>query len=213
MGFENGHLLRVVLHASQAGGDVVNVLHYDLDDSAIAGADNDPQALADRFRDDVIPKFAACFASAWTILPVVVEDERDPLHLTATRSAWTAGTATVGTRAVASDGMPPGICGVNTWLTEHIGRRFRGRLFLGGTITEDDQNNGFVRMDRIGVAWQQLVDAIPRQPDIATGTSDVTAKQCVYSRTQRAASLDPYASAVTGNIIRPVLHYLRSRAK
>lgn len=211
MGFENGHLLRVVLAADGPGGrNVVNVLHYDLEDAAIADT-NDPQSLADAFRDDVIGPYAALFSSAWSVLPVVVEDEKDPLHPTAARAAWTSGTVVVGTRSIGSDELPPGLCGINKWLTEHIGRRFRGRMFMPGSIAENDQNAGVVGSSILG-PWETLITAIPKQPDIAGPASQSTAKLCVYSRTQRAANLDPYASAVTGHVLRNKLHYLRSRA-
>jgi hypothetical protein len=213
MGFENGHLLKVVLQATKAGNlDLVHTLHYDLDDGGLAEQANDPQSLADLFRDEVIPAFAGLFDSGWSIQPVIVEDERDPLNPNDPRQAWTSGAAAVGTRAVASDGLPPGICGVATLMTDHIGRRARGRIFLGGTLTEDDQAGGGVRMDRIGVAWTAFLDAIPKQPDIVAGASGASAKWCVYSRTQRAANLDPYANAIQAYLIRPTLHYLRSRA-
>lgn len=213
MGFENGHLVRVVLEAVGPGTlTQVAVLHYDLDNGGVLEGANDPQQLADDFRDDVVPLYAALFRPTWTVQPVIVEDEKDPLHPTDPRSSWTSGTAVVGTRSGTSNVMPPGICGINTWLTGHIGRRFRGRMFMGGSILEDDQDAGLVGSS-ILVPWQAFLDAIPKQPDLATGASEATAKLCVYSRTQRAANLDPYASAITGNVLRNKLHYLRSRAQ
>jgi hypothetical protein len=213
MGFENGHLVRVVLEAVGPGTlTQVNVLHYDLDNGGLLEAGNDPQQLADDFRDDVVPAYAALFRNTWTVQPVIVEDERDPLHPTDPRQAWTSGSAVVGTRTGTSDVMPPGITGINTWLTGHIGRRFRGRMFIAGSILEDDQNAGLVGSS-ILVPWQTFIDAIPKEPDLAGGASEARARLCVYSRTQRAANLDPYASAVTGNILRNKLHYLRSRAQ
>lgn len=212
MGFENGHLLRVVLEASASGGrSQVHTLHYDLQDAPLAEPANDPQSLADTFRDSVIPSYRALFNGGWTILPVIVEDERDPLNPTHPRSAWTSGVSSVGTRATGSQDLPPGICGVATLLTDHIGRRFRGRVFLGGTLVEGDQDAGTWDAG-ITASWHTFLDAIPHQPDLATGTSSSTANWCVYSRTQRAANLDPYASHVSAYIVRPVVHYLRSRA-
>lgn len=212
MGFENGKLLRVVLSAVGPGGrDAATVLHYDLDDSALTGEDNDPQSLANTFRDDVVPTYAALFGSAWSIQPVMIEQERDPLHPTNPRGAWSAGAPVAGTRSLGSDVLPPGLCGICTLITAHIGRRFRGRIFLPGSIVEGDQNDGVVGSSMTG-PWSTFVAAIPRQPDIATGTSDSTAKWCVYSRTQRTANLDPYASPVTATVVKTKLHYLRSRA-
>lgn len=211
MGFENGHLLRVVLHAVNSNGvEHVNVLHYDLDNGS--GTPNDPQALADRFRDDVMPAYAALYGSSWQIQPIVVEDEKDPLHPTDARSGWTSGTVLAGTRSLSGEGLPIGLCGINTWLTDHIGRRFRGRMFLGGDLREGDQAEG-VWGTSITALWDALLAAIPRQPDIAEGVTSAVANQCVYSRTQRAANLDPYASRVVGNIRRARAHYLRSRER
>jgi hypothetical protein len=212
MGFENGHLVRVVLSATASGGrDQVHTLHYDLQGGVPTDDPNDPQLLADAFRDDVMPAYRALFNGGWTIQPVIVEDERDPQDVLATRQAWTSGSAAVGTRGTASNDLPPGICGVATLLTEHIGRRYRGRIFLGGTLVEDDQDAGNFSSGIIAL-WQAFLDAIPRQPDIVSGASSSSARWCVYSRTQRAANLDPYASAITGTIIRSRAHYLRSRA-
>lgn len=212
MGFENGQLLRVVLAATGPGGrNAATVLHYDLQGGTLTDTANDPQALADRFRDDVVPTYAALFGSAWSIQPVVIEDERDPLHATNPRGAWSSGAPVAGTRSLGSDVLPPGLCGICTLITAHIGRRFRGRIFLPGSIVEGDQNDGVVGSSMTG-PWSAFVAAIPKEPDIATGASGASAKWCVYSRTQRAANLDPYASAVTATVVKTKLHYLRSRA-
>lgn len=211
MGFENGKLLRVVLRAQRNadGEQQVNTLHYNLDDSLL-NADNDPQALADAFRDAVMPKQAACYDNTWTIQPVEVVQELDPQHVTAARSAWTSGSPTVGVRSTAAERLPVASCGVVSLRTEHIGRRARGRMFLGGTLTELDQNAG-VWQSSILAIWQQLLDAIPHQPDLATGTSDSVADWVVYSRTNRAADVDPYASKVTTPVLRTAVRWLRSR--
>lgn len=191
-------------------GEIVTVLHYDLTDDVELTGHNDPQQLADTFRDDVVPKYAALFNGSWTVQPVIVEDERDPQAPTAPRASWVAGVGVPGSRVIPSDGMPPGICGVATLKTDHLGRRFTGRIFLPGTITEEDQSSGTIG-SAITTLWQTFLTAIPRQPDIAGVGSTSTANWCVYSRTQRAADLDPYASHVQATIIRPRLHYLRSR--
>lgn len=212
MGFENGKLVRVVLKAqSDAGDTVVNTLHYDLIDSAIPGnAPNDPQTLADVFRDDVIPEYAALFTNHWSALPVEVVQEIDPQNPHAPRSAWTAGIPVTGTRTISSDLLPVQMCQVATLRTDHIGRRFRGRMFIPGSYAEADQNAGVWNVFPQTLA-QALLDAIPEQPDLATGTSASVAHWCVYSRTQRAQNLDPYASAIAGEVLRTQVHWLRSR--
>jgi len=214
VGFENGKLVRVVLSASFGGGPDkhVNVLHYDLQDSAVPGNDpNDPQLLADAFRDDVVPALAAQFDSGWTIFPVVVEEEKDPLDPTATRDAWTSGTDTAGTRTGVGEILPVACCPVASLHTAHIGRRQRGRIFVMGPIAEGDQSAGVINgtaLTRIAV----YLDAIPLQPDIVSGVSSSQANWCVYSRTQRAANLDPYASHVTSYSLGNAVHFLRSRS-
>lgn len=212
MGFENGKLVRVVLRATATGGgDDVTVLHYDLEDSAIPGNDpNDPQSLADAFRDDVLPSYGALFDNTWSIQPVEVTQEKDPLNPTAPRGSWSAGVAFTGTRSVSSDKLPPEVCGLATLRTDHIGRRYRGRIFLPGTLVEADQNAGVWNVFPL-TAWQTFLDAIPREPDIVTGTSESTAKWGVYSRTQRSQNRDPYISPVTSTVLRSRVHFLRSR--
>lgn len=211
MGFENGKLLRCVLKV-QRNSDLiqnVNTLHYDLQDSLL-NADNDPQSLADALRDAVMPKLVLCYDNTWTVLPVEVTQEIDPLDVNAARQSWTSGSPTAGTRAGATDRLPTAAVGVATLRTEHVGRRHRGRIFLGGTLTELDQNAG-VWQSSILAIWQQVLDAIPHQPDLATGTSDAVANWVVYSRTQRAANLNPYASKITSPVLRSPVRWLRSR--
>jgi hypothetical protein len=211
VGFENGHLLRVVLQAQVGADSQVMVLHYDLQ-NATAGNDNDPQQLADDFRDDVVPAFAALYNSAWTIPPVLIEDEKDPLNPTDPRSSWSSGTTGAGTKTgTATEQLPRACCAVATLKTDNIGRRHTGRIFLGGTTLEGDQNAGNWTGSGIVSLWDALLAAIPREPDIAAGVSDATAKWCVYSRTQRAANLDPYASAINAVVRRGPVHWLRSR--
>ena len=214
MGFENGKLVRVVVSASFGGGPDkhVNVFHYDLVDSAIPGNNaNDPQQLADDFRDDVVPLVQLLFDSGWTIFPIVVQEELDPQDPLAARSEWVSGSAVAGTRTGVGDILPTGCCPVATLQTAHFGRRFRGRTFLLGPIAEGDQNAGTIGSSQL-VKWQDYLDAIPRQPDLASGVSASTANWCVYSRTQRAQMKDPYANAITSAILHNSVHFLRSRA-
>lgn len=212
MGFENGHLLRGTIVARNAGGDqLVNTFHYDLIDAPATPA-NDPQTLADLFRDNVIPQWKANISAAWTLDPVLFVDEFDPQNPTAPRGSWTSGTPQAGTKTVGTDALPQFCTALVTLRTSHIGRRFRGRMFLFGTFLEGEQAAG---------AWgstfltglQTMVNAVPKQPDLATGPSDSVANWCVYSRTQRAADLDPYASAITSATVRSLVHSLRSRAQ
>jgi hypothetical protein len=211
MGFENGKLVRVVVSAKLGSDSQVNVLHYDLDDNdTFGGAENDPQSLADFFRDNVIAPFRALYSSAWTIQPVIVEQEKDPLNPNAPRSAWTSGSATLGTSVAAGDALPRSCCTVTTLKTAHIGRRFTGRMFVSGIVNEAKQNNGLW-----DPSWITLVDAyvaaIPKEPDVGGPVSPATARWCVFSRTQRAQSLDPYASAVKSHFTHQEVHWLRSR--
>lgn len=213
MGFENGKLLRVALKAQHVSGRTnVNTYHYDLDDGLVPAEANDPQLLADAFRDDVVPLYKTLFDPGWSIGPVEVQMERDPLNPFAPRQAWTSGGPVVGTRTTPGESLPGACTSVTTLLTEHIGRRFRGRHFLSGTTLELDQNAGTWQSGIIAL-WQAYLDVIPREPDIAPPLSTATAKWCVYSRTQRAANLDPYASAITGTNLRAQVHWLRSRER
>jgi hypothetical protein len=214
MGFENGKLVRVVLKASNAAGNTeVNTLHYDLQDSSIPGESaNDPQALADRFRDDVIPHFAGLFKSDWTIAPVEVQEERDPQAPYAPRAAWSSGTPVAGSKSVFSDLLPSAVTMVATLLTANVGRRFRGRMFIPGSWAEAEQDAGQFNSTAF-VSADSYLNAIPLAPDIQSGISSSSAHWCVYSRTQRAANLDPYANAVVSFNRRSKVHWLRSREK
>jgi hypothetical protein len=210
MGFENGKVVRVTLRASGLGEEQVNTFHYDLDDSGSIGS-NDPQTLADLFRDDVVPLWKAFFRTDWTIDPVVVTEEKDPQAPTAPRSEWTSGTAVAGTVGTGNDILPLGCCPIVTLKTAHIGRRFTGRMFVGGTWQEQNSDSGVVASGTVTVI-QAFLDAIPVEPDLITGPADGSAKWSVYSRTQRGANLDPYLSAITNPILRSRFHFLRSRA-
>jgi len=193
------------------GFEAVNTLHYDLI-NVPTFIDNDPQQLADLFRDNVVPTFKALFPNTWTIDPVTIIDEKDPQDPTATRAGWTSGTSVAGSKAVSGDLLPKAICGVATLRTAKIGRRARGRIFVPGVFQESEQANGL--WNTLGLTvMNNYLGSIPLQPDIATGVSSSTANLCVYSRTQRGADLDPYANHVTSITLRGDLHWLRSRER
>lgn len=213
MGFENGKLVRVVVRAVEnaTGDQQVNTFHYDLVDSPIPANDpNDPQTLADFFRDNVIAPFRAMYVAGWTIQPVIVAQEKDPQDLLAARSEWVSGSALAGTRSAQTDYLPKAACGVASVATNHIGKRYRGRIFLGGSVSEADQSAG-VWQSGITTLWAAYIAAIPKTPDIAFGPSASTATWCVYSRTQRTEGLNPYASPVVSTTIRTQFRWLRSR--
>lgn len=210
MGFDNGRVLRVSLKAiGPSEREAVNTFHYDLEDVAV-DPDNDPQTLADLFRDNVRPAFAALFQSNWQIDPVSIIEEKDPIDPNAARAGWTSGAVIAGTRVVSGDELPYGVCGVCSLRTAHIGRRFRGRLFLPGQLMESDQANNLWQSGILSL-WATYVNAVPVEPDLATGPSGATAKWSVYSRTQRGSNLDPYLSKVTSHSIDTAVHFLRSR--
>lgn len=208
MGFENGHLLRVSVRATRGSDQQVNTFHYDLINLP-ANPANDPQSLADAFRDDVLPVWATAYRPDWTLQPVEIIDEFDPQNPTDPRSSWTSGSPIPGTRATSGDLLPSFCVCVVTLRTSNIGRRFRGRTFLGGSNSEDNQSAG---VWGIVPFFQGMIDAVPTQPDISGPGSDSTANLCVYSRTQRAANLDPYASHVVSKTANADVHSLRSRA-
>jgi hypothetical protein len=212
VGFENGKLVRVTVRASAAGVDQMNTLHYDLDDGTGAGEPNSPQSLADRFRDDVLPQFRALYTSGWTIQPVVVAEELDPKDPLRPRSEWVSGTPQAGTKITVGEAVAYGICAVCTLLTDHIGRRFRGRMFVGGSWDESDvSGNVFVTGTGHWTAAQNYIGSIPLEPDIAFGTSDAVARWCVYSRTQRKDGGPNYASKVVSTPLKDRIHFLRTR--
>lgn len=211
MGFENGRLARCVFEAQQGAQQEVLVLHYDMIGSNVPGqGDGSLQSLANRLADDVLPHWKARFTPAWNILPVVVTDEKDPQNPLAARDQVTAGTSGAGTSTNSGDFMPSACCIVVTVKTAKIGRRFTGRMFLGGDNTEGEAQNSLWTAAKVAdtVSW---LSNVPLQPDIVEGQSDATANLCVYSRTQRAANEDPYAEHVTGFVVRNVVHWLRRR--
>jgi len=136
-GSENGKLVRVVMRAidNATSDQQVNTFHYDFVDSTIGGeSPNSGQSLADFFRDNVMTPFKAMYISSWTIQPVIVAQEMDPQNKLAPRSEWVSGTAAAGTRSAQTDYLPRAACGVASLTTDHIGKRYRGRCFLGGIV-------------------------------------------------------------------------------
>lgn len=213
MGFENGKVVRVVMRAVEnaTGDQQVNTFHYDLIDPTIGGStNNDPQLLADAFRDAVMTPFKALYISSWTIQPVLVAQEIDPQNRLAARSEWVSGTAAAGTRSAQTDYLPKAACGVASLTTAHIGKRYRGRCFLGGSVSEADQSGG-VWQSGITTLWNTYLAAIPRQPDLVSGVSPATADWSVYSRTNRLEDVDPYLSPVVNVTLRTQFRWLRSR--
>src|SRR6476661_1012729 len=141
MGFENGKLVRVTLRASNGVAEQVNTFHYDLDDGDLT-VPNDPQSLADRFRDDVRPQIATLLRPNWTLDPVVVVEEKDPLHPLDPRGSWNSGAPLAGTGAGVADLLPSFTSPVVALKSDHIGRRFNGRLWLMSSPDEGWQNGG-----------------------------------------------------------------------
>lgn len=210
MGFANGKLVRVTLRAVAGSDQQVNTFHYDLQDATL-DTPNDPQSLADFFRDNVLAGFKAFYSSAWTIDPVLVVEEIDPLNPHATRGSWTSGSAGAGTATPSSDLLPPQ-CNVLVALkTASLGRRFNGRMWLGGSRSEGEQVNGSWSSSFLTGCATYLA-TIPHQPDIASGISASVADWVVYSRTQRAANQNPYAVKITSATARTLVHTLRTRA-
>jgi hypothetical protein len=215
VGFENGKLVKVILRATRGADQQVNTFHYDL----IGGWDpllsngNNPQALADTFRDDVRPGWAAWYGSDWSIQPVQVVDEIDPQNPGDPRSSWTSGSAIAGTSSGSGDQLPPNLAIVVKLTTALIGRRHTGRTWISGSRQESEQSYG-QWVSGIVAGAETFMGTIPMEPDIqeGTGIGDDSAHWCVYSRTARAADQDPYASAVTGFAVRDLVHTLRSRA-
>jgi hypothetical protein len=208
MGFENGRLVRVVMKATKGTDSQVNVFHYDVQNTI---GDGSMQDLADRFRDDVVPKFKILYDSSWTIQPVVVEDEKDPQNPTDPRQAWVSGASVPGTSVAAGDLLPRATCVVVTLRTAHIGRRFTGRAFISGITNEAKQNNGTWDSSWLAIV-ADYINAIPRNPDVfAAPDNDGNAYWSVYSRTQRTQDLDPYASAIESIQVHDTVHWLRSR--
>src|SRR3954447_8912298 len=214
--FDNGQLVRVVLRAVHNDGDQqVNTLHYDLHDASVTWdfLQNRPQSLANFFRDHVMSSMATLYSNVWHIQPVEVVDEKDPLHPTPPRSAWTAGSVITGARTPGSDLLPRACCVVAKLTTDRIGRRYSGRIFIGGAYDEGDQNDG---------AWsnlcllrtQTLMDAIPKEPDLsAEWGGSAKATWCVYSRTARAENASTYLAHVGSYSQRTPVHWLRRRAQ
>jgi hypothetical protein len=208
MGFVNGRLVRVVMKATKGLDTQVNVLHYDVQNTL---GDSSMQTLADFFRDNVLTPFRVLYDNTWTIQPVVVEDEIDPLNPTAPRSAWTSGAAAVGSSVAAGDLLPRACCVVVTLRSDHIGRRFTGRMFVSGITNEAKQNAGVWDPSWLGLV-NAYVAAIPRNPDVFQApANDGNCYWSVFSRTQRAANLNPYAAAITSTQTRDRVHWLRSR--
>lgn len=211
MAFENGRLVRVVLRASSGSDQQVQTFHYSAIDASFPSHDNDMQELADRIRDDVRTYQRARYTNAWTIDPVLVVEEIDPLNPTATRASWTSGSAVAGTKSLSSQLLPTGLCPLVALKSDSLGRRYNGRVFLGGSWAEGDNLNGNVESDWVGFISAEF-DNVPKQPDLATGVSLANCHWVIYSRTARAANQTPYTADVTSFVVRSPFHYLRNRA-
>ena len=211
MGFTDGRLVRVSLEAVHNSGDTqVNTFHYDLVDNDVTGIANDPQALADRFRDDVIPHFKSIYDNNWTIQPVVVSDEKDPQNPGGPRQQWVSGSPIAGSYFSSGDLLPRACCTIAHVKSDHIGRRATGRLFVGGSPTEAAQAAGSWVGEWLGTI-QPYIDNIPRAPDIAEGDVTSHAFWCVYSRTNRSQDVSPYSFGVVSAAYASKVHWLRSR--
>lgn len=212
MGFENGDVWGVRLRASDGTSrECVSVIHYDNDNSGELVNPNNGQDLADALSAALLPVWKPLVPSTWSIDPIVVFDEVDPQDPGRARSEWSSGTLVAGTRSIAGKQFLPFGCAVQyTFRTKHIGRRFRGRMWVPFPMTEDDQQDGDVVS--IPVLTDAFIAAIPRQPDAAAGGPSVAvATWSVYSRTQRAQGRDPYLNEITSTKMAKRVRVLRSR--
>jgi hypothetical protein len=215
MGFVDGHLARAVFSAINGHNQVVNVIHYDMHDTSIPGsAHTSLQSLADHLRDACMTPYKSLFPSNWVIQPIVVQDEIDPQHPGAVRNGAVSGAPANGLMDVPTSGnaLPFELCAVATIHTGHIGRRFRGRMFLP-PLFSDDAITGQVVDGSKRLSYQNFLDSIPKQPDVVEGVDpiDTVTNWSVYSRTNRAQGVDPYATPVTSYEVRPSVRFLRSR--
>jgi len=203
-------LVRAVFRAFSGDAEQVTTLHY-INEDAVVGEEATRQALANRLRDDCLGPFAALFSTAWTIDPVVVTDEVDPLNPTDPREQVSAGPGASGTQSPSTSPLPLAMCTIAKLLTSNIGRSFRGRIFVPGLISETDFVNGAIpNGSTYGLAVQAFLDSIPLEPDIVTGSGTRTA-WVVYSRTRRSRSQSPYWSSISDVSWSTRPHWLRSR--
>lgn len=202
-------ILRVVLRATRGSDQQVNTLHYRFNDNT--GGANDPQSLADTIRAATFGPHKLLYRPDWTIQPVEVTEELDPLDPTAPRSGWLSGASGAGERGADSDYLPSACVLIASLASDLIGRRFRGRMFIGGSWGESDQDTGNWTPTAVARA-KALTDAIPRQPDVSPAGSTSTANWCVYSRVARGSGATVYAADVQAVTLRTPVHWLRSRA-
>jgi hypothetical protein len=213
MAFEDGTILRVSMKAVHGidGDSQVNTFHYDAVDN-LGGENTDGQKLADHFRDQVMPAMQVLYTPQWTIEPVIVMEERDPLNQFLPRREWQGGLQLVGTRTTAADLLPRAVCVVVTLRTASVGRRRTGRTFVGSSFDESDQSTG---QWATGTGhWNSILaymGAIPPSVPVGEGGATVTANWVIYSRTQRAQNLGNYTTPVTTWAPRTQVHWLRSR--
>lgn len=219
MAFDNGDVFRVTLRATTSTQEFVNVLHYNWNAEGGVGdsLDDVGQALADAVRDAVATTYRALWDPARVLDPVVVTQALDPQDPTRVRSSWVAAfTTSTGTKAVAGEASPSAFARVYSLTTGHVGRSFRGRMFVSGYINEADvgvianQWNVAAAGNHAKIA-DDFVLSIPREPDVVLGPSTDSCRWCVYSRTRRAADLGDYASPIVGTLARPNIYWLRSR--
>lgn len=212
--FEGGDgIYRVVLQATHdvSGDTQVNTLHYRSHNVGLGPGDNDPQSLADAIEDALFLKFAAFYSDDWTVQTPVVVQEKDPQNPFEPRGEWTSGAVSFGDGGGAED-LPRAMCAIATLKSNAIGRRSTGRLFLGGSRNEGEQASGMWQASVLFI-WQTFLDAIPRQPDVSPVGSESTMNWCVYSRTARAQNAGNYAFDIQNVILKPQVHWLRSRAQ
>lgn len=82
-----------------------------------------------------------------------------------------------GTRSYASE--PPLIAGIFTWRTGRMGRRYRGRTYVGGVVTPD-VTNGRLNAASIAAAWKTFGDAFMARWGAGGSSNDMRAG--VWSR-------------------------------
>lgn len=217
--FGDGDVFEVRLRTTSASQEFVNVIHYDWSAGGGVGdsLDDVGQALADAVRDAVSTTYRALWNNGHVIDPVTVTQAKDPVNPDRTRSTWSAAFSTSsGTKTITGDNAPTALARVYSLRTPHIGRSFRGRMFVSGYINEADIGASINIWNAASAGnHAYLADAfvlsIPREPDVVFGPSTDSCRWVVYSRTRRAAELDDYTNPVTATLARAPIFWLRSR--
>lgn len=206
---------RVSFNSVRGSLQIVNTLHYITEPETIDD-ESSGDDVASKINTELTTNYRNICDTGTTLQSIVARQEVQPgSGDVPTEGSYAVGLA--GTRTLSGRLLPQPTCVELQHLTGAAVRGGQGRMFLPPTYdTNAATSGGLVDMASTYVSFvlalkTSLAEA-QNGADWQMGTVNINhMRQIVYSRTRHARGQDPYYFYVTGSVVSPRFHWLRSR--